>query len=202
MKKPPNTREKLLEVAFNLIWDSSYGSVSVDDICRQAGANKGSFYHFFPSKAALALEAYEEQWNRVRPEFERIFSRNLAPLSRIAGWCALVRRIQAEKAAEYGKVCGCAYSSLATELATQDEEIRSRSEKLMSLPRKYLEEAIADAIEAGDATVKEPGPAANRAYAVCLGMLVEARVQNSLSVLEDLEPAVMEIIGAKAFASA
>jgi len=55
MKKTCETKEKLLQVGFDLIWDSSYGSVSVDDICRRAGINKGSFYHFFPSKADLVV---------------------------------------------------------------------------------------------------------------------------------------------------
>src|SRR5580698_6176675 len=36
MKKPCDTKEKLLQVGFDLIWDSSYGSVSVDDICKRA----------------------------------------------------------------------------------------------------------------------------------------------------------------------
>jgi len=30
MKKTCGTKEKLLQVGFDLIWDSSYGSVSVD----------------------------------------------------------------------------------------------------------------------------------------------------------------------------
>jgi len=41
------TKDKLLQVAFDLLWDNSYGSVSVGDICERAGVNKGSFYHFF-----------------------------------------------------------------------------------------------------------------------------------------------------------
>src|SRR5271170_7885350 len=59
MKKTCETKDKLLQVGFDLIWDSSYGSVSVDDICKRAGINKGSFYHFFPSKADLVVQAYE-----------------------------------------------------------------------------------------------------------------------------------------------
>src|SRR5579864_9553701 len=74
MKKMSETKEKLLQVGFDLIWDSSYGSVSVDDICKRAGINKGSFYHFFPSKADLVVEAYEEEWKLKRPAMDRIFS--------------------------------------------------------------------------------------------------------------------------------
>ncbi len=64
MAKPSDTKEKLLQVAFDLIWNQSYGSVSVDHICERARVNKGSFYHFFASKSDLAVEAYEENWRR------------------------------------------------------------------------------------------------------------------------------------------
>jgi len=62
MAKPGTTKDKLLLVAFDLIWNNSYGSVSVDDICQRAGVNKGSFYHFFESKADLAIESFPEHW--------------------------------------------------------------------------------------------------------------------------------------------
>jgi TetR/AcrR family transcriptional repressor of nem operon len=45
-----------------MIWESSYGSVSVDDICTKAGVNKGSFYYAFKSKSDLAVAAFERHW--------------------------------------------------------------------------------------------------------------------------------------------
>lgn len=50
MKGAPCTRQSLWVTSRTLLWKNSYGSVSVRDICRQAGVNKGSFYHFFPSQ--------------------------------------------------------------------------------------------------------------------------------------------------------
>src|SRR5580693_9529962 len=94
MKKKSETKEKLLQVGFDLIWDSSYGSVSVDDICKRAGINKGSFYHFFPSKADLVVEAYEEHWKEKRPMMDRIFSPQSPPLERLQNCCRLIVRIQ------------------------------------------------------------------------------------------------------------
>src|SRR6266852_4586261 len=57
-------KEKLLAVAFDLIWNNSYGAVSVDQICARARVNKGSFYYYFPSKADLAVAAYEAFWQK------------------------------------------------------------------------------------------------------------------------------------------
>src|SRR5580658_6014991 len=62
MKQENETRIKLLKVAVEMIWESSYGSVSVEDICERAGVKKGSFYYAFKSKSDLAVAAFEYYW--------------------------------------------------------------------------------------------------------------------------------------------
>jgi TetR/AcrR family transcriptional regulator, transcriptional repressor for nem operon len=198
MKKPSDTKEKLLQVGFDLIWDSSYGSVSVDDICKRAGINKGSFYYFFPSKADLVVAAYEEHWKLKRPKMERIFAAQVPPLQRIHQWCELIYEGQQEKAEKYGHVCGCPFASVGSETATFDEKIRAVSEFLMNSSRKYLERALADAIAEGSVTVKDPAATSLTLQSLLLGMLLEARVQNDLKVLDHMESTILEIIGAKA----
>jgi TetR/AcrR family transcriptional repressor of nem operon len=200
MKKTCETKEKLLQVGFDLIWDSSYGSVSVDDICKRAGINKGSFYHFFPSKADLVVEAYQEYWKEKRPAMDRIFSPQVPPLERIRAFCRYVYAVQKEKAEQYGHVCGCPYASVGSEIATQDEKIRASSEHLMNSSGKYIESAVADAIREGSVTVKDPVAASQTLGSLILGMLVEARVQNDLKVLEGLESTVLAFLGAKTVA--
>lgn len=197
MKKMSETKAKLLQVGFDLIWDSSYGSVSVDDICKRAGINKGSFYHFFPSKADLVVEAYAEHWREKRPEMDRIFSPQVPPLERIHNWCVYMYEGQKEKARKYGHVCGCPFASVGSEIATQDEKIRIQSEHLMNASLKYVETTIADAIREESVTVKDPAAAAQCVQSVLLGMLVEARVQNDLKILEGMESTILDFIGAK-----
>jgi len=45
MPNPHDTKEKLLQVAIDLIWNQRYGAAGVDQICERAGVNKGSFYN-------------------------------------------------------------------------------------------------------------------------------------------------------------
>ncbi len=197
MSKPGITRDKLIQVAFDLIWDHSYGSVSVGDICDRAGVNKGSFYHFFESKADLAVEAYEEHWKEKRPEMDRIFSPQVPPLERLQNWCKYVYEGQKHKAEKYGHVCGCPYASVGAEIATSDEKIRAKSEQILNYGRKYIESAIADAIREGQVSVTDPVTAAKRVFCTCIGMMVEAKVRNDLEVLKEMEPTIMNILGAK-----
>ncbi len=200
MGRPSEAKERLLQVAFDLIWNQSYGSVSVDHICERARVNKGSFYHFFPSKSDLAVEAYEEHWREKQPELDRIFSPQIPPLERLELWCKHVCERQKQKAARYGHVCGCPYASLGTELATQDERIRAKTEELVDRNLRYVESALRDAQREG-LTGINPAAGAKRIYATALGLLMYAKIQNNLKVLDELEPAMMDIIGARALAA-
>ncbi len=201
MSRPTDTREKLLEVAFDLIWTQSYGSVSVDQICGRAHVNKGSFYHFFESKSGLAAEAYEEHWREKQPELDQIFSPQTPPLERLERWCRHVCDRQRQMAQKYGHVCGCPYSSLGNELATQDERIRAKSQELVDRNIRYLESALRDAKREGLATLADARAAARRIYTTVLGMLLYARIHNDLAVLQDLEPTIMGMIGAREVAA-
>jgi TetR/AcrR family transcriptional repressor of nem operon len=51
------TRNKLLDAAMGVIRTKGYNATSVDDICQMAGVTKGSFFHHFQSKEALAVAA-------------------------------------------------------------------------------------------------------------------------------------------------
>jgi len=55
--RPPESRARLLDAALAVIRSKGYSDTSVDDICNAAGLTKGSFFHHFDSKEALALAA-------------------------------------------------------------------------------------------------------------------------------------------------
>jgi TetR/AcrR family transcriptional regulator, transcriptional repressor for nem operon len=201
MAKTTDTREKLLQVAFDLIWNQSYGAVSVDQICERARVNKGSFYHYFPSKSELAVAAYEENWREKQPEMDRIFSPQIPPIERLALWCRHVVSRQKQKAEKYGHVCGCPYASLGTELATQDEKIRTKSQEIMDRTIRYLESALRDAAREGSIIVEDADSIAKRIYTAVLGVLLFAKVHNDLAVLREIEETVLNIAGVRKLAA-
>jgi TetR/AcrR family transcriptional repressor of nem operon len=197
MGRTSDAKERLLEVAFDLIWNQSYGAVSVDHICQRAEVNKGSFYHYFPSKSDLAVAAYEEHWREKQPEMDRIFSPQIPPLNRLRLWCGNAYERQKLKAEKYGHVCGCPYASLGAEVATQDEKIRAKAEELVDRTLRYLENALTEAKLQGAAAIDDPRLMARRVHSLVLGMLLHAKIRNQFSELEDMEPAVMNLIRAK-----
>lgn len=57
-------KRKLLDAALHVIRVQGYAGSSVDDICREAGVTKGSFFHHFKGKDDLAVAA-TEHWTGV-----------------------------------------------------------------------------------------------------------------------------------------
>jgi TetR/AcrR family transcriptional regulator, transcriptional repressor for nem operon len=55
----PDGKTRLLDAALAVIRTKGYGGATVDEICRAAGLSKGSFFHYFPDKEALAIAAAE-----------------------------------------------------------------------------------------------------------------------------------------------
>src|SRR5580698_7222722 len=86
--EPPrlSTSERLVLAAMRLFGEKGYGSTSVADILREAGANSGSLYHAFPTKQDLliaVLQTYREgigpmllapAWEGVEDPIERVFA--------------------------------------------------------------------------------------------------------------------------------
>lgn len=202
MGRTSDAKEKLLDIAFQLLWDNSYGGVSVDQICERADVNKGSFYYYFGSKADLAIAAYEDHWKQKQPEMDRLFSAQMPPLERLSKWCDYVYEAQKEKCKKYGHVCGCPYASVGVEVATQDDAIRAKIEELMSRGNKYVENAIAEAQREGSLPPGDAKHLAQQVSSFVLGTVLRAKILNDVEVLRNLAPTVMAIIGARVASAA
>jgi TetR/AcrR family transcriptional repressor of nem operon len=61
------TRERILFAAMTLFSEKGYLSTSVADILREAGANSGSLYHFFPTKQDVLLAVLEMYRDGIYP---------------------------------------------------------------------------------------------------------------------------------------
>ncbi len=67
VKGKNQTKKKIVSAAWKLFYEQGYDDTTVDDIIRESGTSKGSFYHYFEGKDALLStlsllfdEKYEE----------------------------------------------------------------------------------------------------------------------------------------------
>ncbi|MCI0408034.1 MAG: TetR/AcrR family transcriptional regulator, partial [Acidobacteria bacterium] len=81
------TKEKILQAALRLMLAKGFKATSVDEICEEADATKGSFFHFFESKEEMAKVLAErfvcQQMEMAQAaEFQKLKD----PLARVLGW--------------------------------------------------------------------------------------------------------------------
>jgi TetR/AcrR family transcriptional repressor of nem operon len=189
-------KQRLLHTALDLLWQRSYGSISVDDICSQAAVNKGSFYYAFKTKSELAVAAFEAHWNEIRPAMDAVFSSQNDPIVRLEQYCDLVIRDQLERYRALGKILGCPFCSLGCELSTQDDAVRGKAREICDRMIRYLVATLRDAIAQG---VLPPNVQADELgrelFCYRTGVLVQAKIENNPEALNDLKPGLFRHLG-------
>ena len=201
MGRVSDAREKLMEAVMELNHTGSYGSTTIDHICEKAGVKKGSFYYFFNSKSDLAIAAVEAKFQEERKKSDAIFSPTIPPLERIHGMCQYLLERQGELQKKHGKVLGCPLHSIGSEVSTEEPELCAKIQEIMVHHRKYLESTIRDAHAQGLIHAPDPVAKAEMVFAYYEGLLTHARIQNDLSVLNEMEEGTMSLLGVKETAS-
>jgi TetR/AcrR family transcriptional repressor of nem operon len=196
MGRTSNAKERLLNATIELIWHYSYCSVGVDAICERAGVKKGSFYHFFSSKADLAAEAIQTHWEGYQLEMDTLFCREVPPLQRLRAYFDKVYCAQRDRQAHQGCIGGCPYFDLGTEIATLDGEIATKISQVLDQYFCYFATAVEDAQRAGQISVKDSACAARWLMYYFQGALTNARIHNDLSYLRDLSSGAFQLLGA------
>ena len=186
MRPECDTRGKLLTAATELMWESSYGSVSVDDICLRADVRKGSFYYFFPSKCDLTVAAIGCLWEKSRPLHDEIFSPQTNPLQRFPRHCEMILESQRAKLKDYGKVCGCPYLTLGAEMSTQEEKIRQKIAETGSYYRRYYEATLRELMEDGHLAPIDITGRAQQIFSFVTGSILQAKIANDLQPISAL----------------
>src|ERR1035437_765176 len=133
MGRTSDANERLMDAALDLIWEESYGAVTIDDICKRADVKKGSFYYFFKSKSELAVAALERLWEKSwKSRLDSVFSSSDDPLTRLKNYLTSIYEKQVEVKKQHGKVLGCPVVSMGSETSTCDNEINLKIRELLS----------------------------------------------------------------------
>ncbi len=198
MGRVSNAREQLINAAMQLIWQRSYNAVGVNELCQQAGVKPGSFYYFFPSKRDLILAALEENWTQTRTNvFEPAFAANIDPADRIPTIFQLAHKQQAARQEQAGRVLGCAFGSLGSELGHQDEVVGQKITEIFGRFCSYFERALQETAETNTFPVENIPTRARAILAYLEGILLLARTHNNTELMLQLSPMVNEIAGLK-----
>lgn len=185
----PETRSRLLEKGGDLVSTHGFNATGVQDITSAAGVPKGSFYNYFDSKEAFAVEVLTEYWDSVMATYGPILvDPKVSPLARIARYFAGLAEFHERR--RYA--VGCLIGNMAIEVTPSSERVRV---KLAAIYRQWtvslsecLREAQAQAeLPAG----KDPGRVAVALIDAFEGAVTRAKVERDRSPFDSFENFVL-----------
>lgn len=192
-----DTRTRLLETALELIWQSNYNSVGVNDICKQAGVTKGGFYHHFESKASLFCEASDYYWNSVKKDLDALLSPINSPLEQLEN---LINFIFITKfGCDTDNIPGCPFFSAGAQTGCAEASV---NESLLTMSKNGVKYNLAlvrslmaaDYLE-GDV---EPERVARLMNQYILGAVSFARVNRCMETIKrDVPEGLYRLLGLK-----
>lgn len=185
----PETRSRLLEKGGDLVSSRGFNATGVQEITAAAGVPKGSFYNYFDSKEAFAVEVLSEYWDQVVELYGPILTdSHIPPLSRIAGYFEGL----ADFHERHRYAVGCLIGNMALEVTPSSEDVRA---KLAAIYRAWAT-SLADCLR--EAQVRQelaPGRDANQLAAALIdtfeGAVMRAKVERSRAPFDSFERCVL-----------
>ncbi|MHA7652492.1 TetR/AcrR family transcriptional regulator [Mycobacterium sp. ML4] len=191
MPRTSDARNRIVSTAARLFLERSYHDVGVEELCAAADVRRGSFYHYFSSKADLAKAVVDLHLGVFQA---RLASRSGAtPAERLLAIPDAIAGIQTGLHKQFGRLVGCPFGNLAAELSTTDEAVRRHLAERLAALEGHLAGICRDAAE--DRTLRhgvDPDRLARALFAHYQGLILLAKLHGSTA--SDLAPALHEFI--------
>lgn len=189
-----STRDSILEAATRLMQIRGYHGTAVDDVLRETGIGKGSFYHYFKSKEDLGYAILD---GIIRGFLERTLGpcfsdSGVKPLTQIR--CFLDRVLETQR--ECNCVGGCPLGNLASELSDVHEGFRARLAGVFSAWRECLTRALQAAQQQGEVLATCQAEAVAQFLVASLeGAILVTKVTKDIVVMEQCVAEMKRYLG-------
>jgi TetR/AcrR family transcriptional repressor of nem operon len=175
VRRADGTRERILDVAQDLVQRVGANAMSYQDLSAAIGITKPSIHHHFPTKAALLEQLVRRYSATFLGVVDRILASDANGMAKLQRYCALFEATITESAGEQACPCGM----LGAEAATLGDRTLERLRDFYAANDERLREIL----EAGrrDGSIRFEGDAADAAsliFASLEGALMVARVQD------------------------
>jgi TetR/AcrR family transcriptional repressor of nem operon len=119
----PHTKERILNVAEEIMWKRSFHSVGLNEILSAVGVPKDSFYHWFESKEYFSVELLKHYIAAATDENNHALffdEHEKHPMKRLIAFL----ETSIVKFEDSGKLCPCLVLKLAAEVTDLSEPMR------------------------------------------------------------------------------
>lgn len=194
MKATLDTKERILNTARDLFHANSYADIGIKQICDAASVQKGSFYHFFPSKRDLALAVIDDMADDWAHGFvHEAFDQSLPPMERLDYLIDAAYYWQKAAKDLEGRMPGCLFGNLVLEVSTQDDILRAKLSAVFDKTKVKFESTLNEAVQQGALVALDTDLTAQAMLAYLEGMILLAKSRNEPEVIQLLGPAIKGI---------
>jgi TetR/AcrR family transcriptional regulator, transcriptional repressor for nem operon len=194
MKATLDTRQRILSTARELFHGNNYADIGIKQICEAARVQKGSFYHFFPSKRDLALAVIDDMADDWAHGFvHEAFDQNLPPMERLDYLIDAAYYWQKAAKNLEGRMPGCLFGNLVLEVSTRDDVLRAKLSAVFDKTKSRFEQTLIEAVEAGAISALDTDLTADAMLSYLEGMILLAKSRNDPELIQHLGPALKGI---------
>ena len=178
---PEQTRQLLLEAAFNEIYEYGFQAASLSRILKNTGVTKGALYHHFNSKIELGYAVVDEIIATSIYEFWiKPLQESDNPVDTFIG---LMHKVAEETGAEMLRL-GCPLNNLAQEMSPIDDGFQERLECIYSSWREAIATSLKNAQKRGQVQVDiDPEQTSIFVLAALDGCVGSAKAAQSMDML-------------------
>lgn len=191
METSADTRTRILQHARDLFHGNNYADIGVKQICDAARVQKGSFYHFFPSKRDLALAVIDDMADDWANGFvHEAFDPALPPMERLDYLIDAAYFWQKAAKNLEGRMPGCLFGNLVLELSTRDDILRAKLCAVFDKTAQQFVDTLQQAMDTGTIPPLNTQLTAQAMLAYLEGIILMAKSRNDPDIIRTLGPAL------------
>lgn len=138
MRKNKNkTKERILKIAMELIYERGFVNTSVQDILDKCKLTKPAFYYYFPSKDYLGIEYLTKQEELNREYLLALMNSSKTPEDFATKWVSVIKKWSKVK-----KYNGCPFVNFLNQLEISNTKFNTKFKEIelgwTSLYKDYL----------------------------------------------------------------
>ena len=183
MKKGEESRQRLIECAAELFWKNGYSATGINEILKQTGLPKGSFYFYFKSKDDLATAVTEY--------YQKILLEQFRSSSQGNDWESFIEEIfdYLFGRATGQTFAGCPYAVMGMETALSKPAVASVfMEGLKKFEQIFQEVLLYSGLSPDHAKILS-----QRMLSIYQGYLLLGRINNNTSFLKNARKNMLEM---------
>ncbi|MFC4454752.1 TetR/AcrR family transcriptional regulator [Deinococcus sonorensis] len=144
MTGAPTTRDRILDVAQQLVQQRGFSSVAYRDISTALGIRNASIHHHFPSKTDLGTALVQRYRRQIETQLTHLSDTEPSPLQRLRAYLTGYQGVVHED----GRICLC--TQLTSEDCILPAAIQQELDAFFTFSEEWLTRALAEGQQQGE----------------------------------------------------